>query len=901
MLKDAFHATSREGRARLVSVTGPAGIGKSRLAWEFEKYLDGVVETVWWHHGRSPAYGQGVTFWALGEMVRARCGLAESADEQTTRARVHEMLATHLPDVSEQAWVRPAILALLGVEAERVAAEELFARWRLLFERLSATGTVVLVFEDLHWADPATMDFIDHLLDWSKSLPILVVTLARPELLDQRADWGAGRRTFVALALDPLPDPAMRKLLAGLVPGLPADAASRIVARAEGIPLYAVETIRMLVADKRLVLDGQVYIPVGDVSDLAVPETLTGLIAARLDALDPQDRTLVLDAAVLGQSFTREALCAISGFPSDELERRLRMLVRRELFTLEADPRSPERGQYAFVQAMIREVAYNTLAKRDRKERHLTAARFFEGLGSDELAGALAGHYLSAYENAPEGPEADTLAAQARVALRGAAERAYALASFHQAVHLLEQALRVTTDPVDRAATLERMGTAAGMTGRHGEAIGYLEEALAVAHAAASPSVVARITLELGRSNVEAGHMDAAIALLADESVAAGADREVAIAIRSQLARAWMMRPDHPKALVIADEVLAEADPAGMWAIFVDTLVTKASAFHMLGRPHEGIALLEAALSLAIEHDQLNARFRALYNLAGALAKIDFARGLARTLEGLELARRLGIPYWEHAFVGNVALQAMQTGDWDLALRELDRAEDETYEGSDRLLVLVGRIQARSFRREDVSAELAEVRRIVAEDPNDFFRGALTEVIVDTEWNAGDYVASARAAEDLVKVRPDYEPTARMTAARAWLWAGRLDEAIVHLRALEDVPPQPITSQVRIDAVQAVYRLVRGEQAAMDDLLDAIDMMHRAHLELDAVLVSVDAGRFGDPGDPRVAATLDAVTAFADRTGAVVLADLATSLRRRTGAEVGNDDPRVGQPRPAAG
>jgi hypothetical protein len=161
LLKDLFHATEREGRARLVSVVGPAGIGKSRLAWEFEKYLDGIVGTVWWHHGRAPAYGDGMTFWSLGEMIRGRMGLAETDDERTTRRRITETLQKHLTDESERTWIEPAMLALLGIETGTAAPEQLFAAWRTFFERLSADGSVVFVFEDLHWADPGTLDFID--------------------------------------------------------------------------------------------------------------------------------------------------------------------------------------------------------------------------------------------------------------------------------------------------------------------------------------------------------------------------------------------------------------------------------------------------------------------------------------------------------------------------------------------------------------------------------------------------------------------------------------------------------------------------------------------------------------------------------------------------------------------
>ena len=417
LLKDLFHATSRERRARLVSIIGPAGIGKSRLAWEFTKYLDGLVEQVWWHDGRSPAYGEGISFWALGEMVRGRCRLLETDDAATTRTKVAATLAEHVPDEVERRWIEPALLALLGV-GSGVGSEQLFGAWRTFFERLAATAPVVMVFEDHHYADTGLLDFVDHMLEWSRNVPIYVMTLARPELLERRPDWGAGKRNFFSMYLEPLSEPAMRAMLAGLVPGLPEGAVRAIVGRADGIPLYAVETVRMLVAQGRLAVDDGVYRPVGDLTTLAVPETLTALIASRLDGLAPEDRALVSDAAVLGQSFTVAALAAVSGTEPSALEPRLRALVRRELLTVEADTRSPELGQYAFVQALIREVAYNTLARADRKVRHLAAARFFEGIGSDELAGALAGHYLAAHGNAAEGPEADALGTQARIALR---------------------------------------------------------------------------------------------------------------------------------------------------------------------------------------------------------------------------------------------------------------------------------------------------------------------------------------------------------------------------------------------------------------------------------------------------------------------------------------------------
>ncbi len=379
LLRDLYHATARERRARLVSVIGVAGIGKSRLAWELLKYLDGLVEVLYWHQGRSPAYGEGVTFWALGEMVRRRAGLAETDDEAATREKVAATLEQFVPDVDECRWIAPRLLALLGLEEVPTGQrEELFAAWRTFFERVADQGPVVMVFEDLHWADSGQIDFIESILEWSKGRPILVVTLARPELLDRRPTWGAGQHHFTAVHLEPLPAPAMTELVEGMAPGLPEAAMRRIVNQADGIPLYAVETFRMLLDSGRLEAVEGGFQATGSLDKLDIPATLHALIAARLDALATEDRALLQSASVLGKTFTLQGLAAVSELPAEDIEPRLRAIMRRELLELDADPRSPERGQYGFVQAVIREVAYGTLGRRERRARHLAAARFYE-------------------------------------------------------------------------------------------------------------------------------------------------------------------------------------------------------------------------------------------------------------------------------------------------------------------------------------------------------------------------------------------------------------------------------------------------------------------------------------------------------------------------------------------
>ena len=692
LLKDLYHTTARDRRIRLVSVTGQGGIGKSRLAWEFLKYIDGLVETVYWHHGRSPSYGSGITFWALGEMVRERAGLAEADDEATTRARIAESAARWIPDEQERRWVEPALLALLGVDDPPAGGQDrLFAAWRTFFERIAAEDPVMMVFEDLQWADSGLLAFIDHLLDWSRGVPIYVLALARPELLEVRPDWGAGKRNFTSLALEPLSPEAMRALLAGLVPGLSADAAARIIARADGVPLYAVEIVRMLAAQGSLEAADGVYQPVGDLADVAVPETLHSLIAARLDALDPVDRALVQAAAVLGQAFTVDGLAAVASLDAAEVERRLVALVRRELLVRDLDPRSVERGQFAFVQSLVREVAYSTLARRDRKARHLAAARHFETLMDHELAGALAAHYLAAYRNATEGPEADALAAQARIALRAAGDRAVGLGAQGQALGFYRDALEVTIEPVDRAALLERAGTAASAAASHEEAERLLAAAIELLRTAGDRSGAARVTGSLADAMFGRYRLDAALTLVesaASEFANLGEDPGYA-SLLGQLARFQMLRQvGFAAAVATADRALAIAERLDRVDLVADALVTRGVALTSMGRAYEGIGCLETGLRLAERHGLLGTEIRARTNLGGPLTDHDPRAAFDVSRVGLELARRFGHRLGVSMLIVNASTGAMETGEWDWARAELRVGLEQAVSDEERITLL---------------------------------------------------------------------------------------------------------------------------------------------------------------------------------------------------------------------
>ncbi|HVR79788.1 MAG TPA: AAA family ATPase, partial [Acidimicrobiia bacterium] len=837
VIKEQLHATSREGTARLISIVGEAGIGKSRLSWELLKYLDGLTEVFRWHQGRSPAYGEGVTFWAVAEMVRSRAGIAETDETSKARTKLRTAVAEYITDAEEQGWIEPKLAGLLGL-ADMPSGDrnELFAALRTFFQRIAERDTTVLLFEDLQWADEGQLAFIEELVEMSSRQPIFVITLARPELLERHPTWGTSRHHFAAMHLGPLTDEEMRELVTGLTPGISGQLVDLVVRRAGGVPLYAVEYVRMLINTGDLVLEGSSYRQGRELTDVALPDSLHAVVGARLDRLDEQSRALVQDAAILGQSFTVEGLTVLTGSTTEELERKLRDLARRELLRYETDPRSPERGQYQFIQSVIREVAYGRIAKSDRKDRHLKVAEYFTSVAPIEAAAVIASHYMNAYEVAPD----QELAEKARNALMKAARRAIELHSASQALSLLEQALEVPGTEEQQAALWQFAVRPAGDLFRHEDAIGYARKAYDWHLEHGSPADIATSARVVGTAYIDADQPLEAVAAMAPHFETEGASEPKMMALGAELARAHMRSWQTEDAGDVSLAVMIAAEAAGDMPTLIEAMNTRGTVLPDMGRANEGIALLREALRLAEMHGLPYPTLRALNNLL-VVESINGMAALMDTAErGYELAQRI-----RH---GGLLVRMAGSHSWDL------------------------------FERGFIEEALAVLSEVEPGEES-YWRDARETQVELYGWvKTSDPVHLARAREanrsGLDSPEPQYRSNAQSNESE-FLWLeGRLEEVLELAPKVE----APLALHLfRHDAISAAIRLkdpkrlrdalelVKGEMGRRFELLRFAGATGLELMEGDpdqaAVMFIELCDRFEEVESPRMAAVWRAVFA----------------------------------------
>jgi class 3 adenylate cyclase/predicted ATPase len=911
-IRDLFHAAADRRVPRLVLVAGPAGVGKSRLGWEFFKYSDGLKADVWWHRGRCLSYGEGVSFWALAEIVRQRLGIAEEDPADVAAAKLAEGLAQHVADPGERGYVGARLGRLLGVAAagddgEVLSREELFAGWRLFFERLAAESPVVLLVEDGQYADAGLLDFLDHLIDWVRDLPVYVLVFARPELGQARPGFGTGRNR-TALTLDPLDAASMDQLVDALVPGMPAAARAKITAQAQGIPLFAVETIRSLI-DRDIVrpVEG-VYRLTGDVGELAVPDSLHALLAARLDALDPGVRRLVADAAVLGASFPAEALIGVSGQDEAVVRAALAELVRREVLSVSADPLSPERGSYGFAQEMLRQVAYGTLSRRDRKSRHLAVAAHlraaFPGDG-EEVADVIARHYLDALDAVPDDDDAGQIRGQAIAALIRAADRAARTGAPARAAASYAAAARLTqASPPDgqqtAAAVLwERAAGAAFTNADYAEAVeqaaqagdGYRQGG-DTRSAARAQVIAGRALRQWGRHAQAREQLTAAVTVLREDP---SADTVRAL---GELAR-LEVAAGSPDADALSAEALALGQDLAVDEVTLAGLFTTRGISHgFAGRRPQAAASLREAARLAGQAGDILQLGHALLNLSDTVTSTDPAAGAEAARAAAAQLRRAAARDVLAVAVGNLVQALLMTGDWDAAGAELAQAADaDGLADIERLACYRAWLAALRGDGPAAQAILAGLGGLRAsEDPQD--QSFITAVEAFTAAALGqpaDALRHARAAlahADVLGIGAEDLRWAWPLAARAAHDLADTATAAELLAMLDGYRPGQLAPMQRAERDLARARLTAaggdpaaagGDPAAGPAFADAIDGLrqhstpyHLAHGLLD------HAAHLAALGDAEAAAAAASEAAgIAARLGCQPLADRADTLSAR--------------------
>ena len=634
-LRDALGRARAERAAQLVTLVGVPGIGKSRLVYELMQALEADADLITWRQGRSLPYGEGVTLWPVAEMIKAEAGILESDPpcEITAKLRRAAESVAH----NDVDWLVGHLQRVAGVGDGVSLADdrrsEAFAAWREFFEAIAEQGPLVLVFEDLHWADEATLDFVDHLIDWAGAVPLLVVATARPELLDRRPAWGGGKTNALTLALAPLSDQDTARLISSLAerPLLDARTQQSLLEHADGNPLYAEQYVRMVLERG------------DDPAGLPLPETVHGIIAARLDALTGEEKSLLHDAAILGKVFWRGAVAALGDGDGAGLEERLHALERKQF--VQRARRSSVQGEaeYAFHHILVRDVAYGQIPRAARADRHRRAAEWIRSLGRpDEHAEMVAHHLTTALDCAQAaGIDAEGLEGEARRALRLAAGRADDLGSINAAVALYERLLQlIPAGDAERGEVLYR----------------YI------------------------RARADDADIDDALIEEARSELAAASENGVSAEAEVTFAALYWLRGDRARCYEAVDRALAliaEEEPSASKA----QVLAQTARFAMLGGDDaRAVQLSREALELADRFDHAEARSRSLNTIGCARVNLGDAGGLQDIARALEIAEAANsLEAWQAA--GNYASTLFQLGHLTEAveLRERTKAIGERF------------------------------------------------------------------------------------------------------------------------------------------------------------------------------------------------------------------------------
>jgi class 3 adenylate cyclase/tetratricopeptide (TPR) repeat protein len=695
VLKQTLQRVESEGRSALVTVLGPAGVGKSRLAWEFAKYVEGLPQILYWRRGRSLAYGN-VSYSALAEAVKSQCEVLEDDLPEIIVEKVDHTVKELFGDLE----VAPHVLALVGGRTEqRFAREELFDAWRRFFERMAARYPLVLALEDVHWADAGLLDFVDHLADWASG-PIMILTLARPELLESRPGWGGGKRNYAAIYLDPLSEMECEAMVEDLLTSDLPESLKRLVAeRSEGNPLYAEEIVRMLI-DRGVLraTESSRWELAQRVDEVEVPRSIHALIATRLDTLPPEEKAILQDAAVAGRIFWLGAAAAVSDRPIANVREAIGRLRVKEIVTPREPPVFSDELEFAFRHVLIRDVAYESLPKLLRARKHIAVARWAEertGDRAQELAEVVGAHYVRAVEYRDELGEPadhDLEAAASRWCLE-AGERAWDLWQQEEANRWFDVGLdlgkRSGAEPERLARIAEAVAVTASGLRPLDEVVDAYRDAVARYEALGRDADVGRMQVEIGYILLTAARLEEApqwvergIAALQRHGESADLARALEIFGNLFRRRGSPIEAEAPlrRAVDMAGRVEAPV-VQGHAALSLGIVLLH------LGRFAEGIALIEEAWEIANRARHLDLLLRVHNALPSALMDYapDYERGRRILMEGIELSRRSGRrdhEAWLWSNLGNYAFDQGRIDEIQLAgemSMEIGRAHHNPY------------------------------------------------------------------------------------------------------------------------------------------------------------------------------------------------------------------------------
>ncbi len=809
LLLGAFARVRVDRSPQLVTLVGVPGIGKSRLVSELGRVVEDDEEIISWRYGRCLPYGDGVSFWALGEIVKAQAGIHENDDAAVTAAKLTASVDDLVPP-EERAWVCGSLEPLVGLVSEDVELgdrrAELYAGWRIYLESLAERRPLVLVIDDLHWADDGFLDFVDGLVDLAEGVPLLVVACARPELLERRPGWGGGKRNALTVSLGPLPEADTLRLVESLLGRDPADEALRatVVERAAGNPLYAEEFVRMQTSG-------------GDVQGL--PDSVLGIVTARVDLLPPAEKELLRDAAVMGGVVWSDGLRAVSAQDEQTVDTLLRSLGRKEF--LRRERRSAVLGatEHSFVHTLVRDAVYGQLPRPERVERHVRVARWIESLPDDrreDRAELLAHHYLQAIELAQSaGLDVSDLEPKAAAALREAGIRAFAIGAFPAAVRALRDAAALSPGGLD-ARSLRALGKALSFT----ENIGGEELLLAfdrllddgdVTEAAVTATDLSHVAWRHGHGAAAAEWVSRALELAARVEPAPQHAYVLAHA-----ARHHMVAGNPDEAIRLADQAIDLADAFGEPRANGAALITRATAMANKGAYDSALADLHRAMDLTRDNPFEIAR--AHVNLGSVL--LDLGRieeAVAVEREAVLLCERMGtIDGFGRFILGNLAEALFLGGQW---------------EESERL----------------VRAGLDHARRTGGQYHEPLYAFVLGELGLVRDGAADAAADSARRVVALSRERGDDQTIFPSGATAAWLLVrtGHDDEASALVDELLERRPANPTGVM--PGYWVTYLALTLERLGRRGAVAALDEPPGSHFL--AAGVAIDEGRFAAAAD----------------------------------------------------